>query len=480
MLSMQLIVDDVTHSKRPVITDVAVEKEPWCTGNHQPRRGLLDYLREKHGQEFDAAERIFRLTSEAMQNFYLYRALNRAQVEKLGAAHLIGYREVTPLDNVLVESEWRYHKEYKLYVAQHESHLDKRGRTIVDSWDTRLAIASGGHLLIADEAWKQWPARGWATTGEGILYYYSMVRRFGDDNWIVSQRSNDIDSILMERCQDYWVCNNHGKLRFGMFRQPAVFVVSVYDHRPTSTSEPMHRKPFMLDRKGLAQCYDTSGGVGVAGRVMADTVSKAQGLPFWSVFVIGAAGIGVAIYVAHSGQHFIRGMLGGKKKPAIVQNVTDKLAKSPGPLLSRPGAADKPVQRADAADGVPAASETNEVYCTGYVLLRDGPVVFLSDGSEFEGVTDGVQSVAPKKVVISGKSYPVRQYRPKSVDPARAVDVPHPPVELGAQVVGYEDSTPINQAIILPAIHGQGGELPPRLNGIGQMTRQFAPNRQSE
>jgi len=484
MLSMHLILDDLRHSKRPVITDVAIEKEPWCTGSHEPRRGLLDYLREKHGQEFDAAERVFRLTTEAMQNFFLYRALNRAQVDKLGAAHLIGYREVTPLDHVLVESEWRYHKEYKLYVADHESHQDKRGRKIVDSWDTRLALASGGHLLIADEAWKQWPARGWATTGEGILYYYSMVRRFGDDNWIVTQRSNDVDSILMERCQDYWVCNNHGKLRFGFFRQPAVFVVSVYDHRPTPSSEPMHRKPFTLDRKGLAQCYDTSGGVGVAGRVMADTANKAAGLPFWAVFVIGGLGILALIFTVRGGQHFLSGILGGKKKVVAVQAAPEKPAAVLERAIARPAIPPKEPEKPKAEERKAAADESQgeEIYCTGYIILPDGPIVSLSDGSEWAGLADGVQSVSRKSVVIAGKSYPLRRYHPKQVDPGRGMEVPPTPAPVvsSAPVVTYQESKPVNQAIILPAIHAQGGVPPPRLNGFGAMNRQFSPGRQNQ
>ena len=39
----------------------------------------------------------------------------------------------------------------------------------------------------------------------------------------------------------------------------------------------MYRKVFSLDRNGLAQCYDTSGGVGIAGRVMADTATTGNG-----------------------------------------------------------------------------------------------------------------------------------------------------------------------------------------------------------
>jgi hypothetical protein len=106
--------------------------------------------------------------------------------------------------------------------------------------------------------------------------------------------------------------------------------------------------------------------------------------------------------------------------------------------------------------------------------------VFLSDGSEFEGVADGVQSISPKVVVISGRSYQVRRYKAKPLETARVSDIPPAPSMPASPVVSYQDSGPVNQAIILPSIHGQGGEPPPRLNGIGAMSRQFSQGRQNE
>ena len=110
----------------------------------------------------------------------------------------------------------------------------------------------------------------------------------------------------------------------------------------------MHRKPFMLNRKGLVQCYDMSGGVGVAGRVMADTVSKAKGLPFWTIFVIAALGILVAAYLVHGGQHLMTGIFGGKKKNAVVQSAADKLVKAPKRPLPRITLSDTTAARTDA------------------------------------------------------------------------------------------------------------------------------------
>ena len=394
LYSQRLINKDIVRTDRIVITNHAVEKDPWVTGDHRPRRGLLDFLKEKFRKYFQADERIFRLTNEAQASFFLYRGLWDSEVKKLkevyGDDALAGFRLVTPEDGVLVDSEWRHHKKCRLYVADHVSHKLKNGKTVVDEYDTRLSLLSGGHLVITDEAWNYWPARGWAGTAQGILYYFSMVRRFGDDNWLVSQRFDDCDSILIDRCQDFHALKNLGRLRFGRFKQPPVYRVSIFQHRPTKSSEPDHKTHFTLDKEGLAQCYDTSGGVGVAGRGSADVDRKTPGLPMWLIPVAGLAVIWAVLYFGRMGLQWVHNRFSPSKKSAVEsrrrdsgvqekQNDVDKIASS------APG---------DAANGP-------DLYCTGYVILSGRPLVFLSDGSMAE--PPDVSAVGTKGVVVDGK-----------------------------------------------------------------------------
>lgn len=407
LFSMILVNEDIVKGCRPVITDLAVEKLPWCSG-WEPRRGYINYLQEKYSKTFEMEERLFRLKPAAMTNGFLYRALNRMQVERLGAAHLVGYREVTPLDDVLEDSEWQFHKDYKLYIADHESHADKRGRKVVDAYDTRLALASGAHLLLKDEAWIAYPARGWSNTGEGILYYMSMVRRFGDDFWLCSQRFADCDSILVDRCQDFYTATNHGKLRFGPFKQPGIFNVSVYDQRPTPSSEPMSRKPFMLDRKGLAQCYDTSGGVGVSGRVMADLGRKTKGLPLWVLPVIGILVVVLAWKGLSFGMGAVRSILAPKKKPVVATAVT---------VTNQPVAVEK-VSVGVSADvqkkGPFIEKSAPEIFCVGFSLLGK-PQAFLSDGTIVE--PPELELIARTYVQVEGKKIKLANIRPGVATP---------------------------------------------------------------
>jgi len=462
LLSVRFAVHDLARGERTIITNLCIEKRPWVTGSHQPRRGLLDYLREKYrGRTLESEERIFRLQDKAMQNFFLYRGLSKKQVEHLGEKHLQGYRLVTPEDDVLHESEWQFHHDIKLYVADHKLLTTKSGKQSVESWDTRLAFASGGHLFNCDEAWSMWPARGWSNTSEGILYYCSMVRRFGDDCYFQSQRVNDVDKILMDRCQDFLVCKNHGRLRFGVFRQLPVFVVSVYDHAPTPSSEPSYRKPFQLDVKGLAECYDTSGGVGVTGKVMADIGRKHSGLPMWIIPVVGVFFIIAAIYGVKWGMGFIHGLIVGKNKPAIVAKAVQAAAPPvPVPVLVK------------SADDIPAPvyhCREPDLWCTGYTMFG-GPQAFLSDGSTVE--PPELTQITKHTVTVNGQVLKIRPLLSSSdYQPVE----PSPSISAGPPMPATFDR-PVNQADVT-IIGERGGrrQPPPRLGGMASMQRSPAP-----
>ena len=89
LLSTRFAIHDLACGQRVIITNLCIEKRPWVTGNHKPRRGLLDYLRANYrGRILEADERVFRLKDKAMQNFYLYRGLSSKQVEHQGEKHL--------------------------------------------------------------------------------------------------------------------------------------------------------------------------------------------------------------------------------------------------------------------------------------------------------------------------------------------------------------------------------------------------------
>jgi hypothetical protein len=127
-----------------------------------------------------------------------------------------------------------------------------------------------------------------------------------------------------------------------------------------------------------------------------------------------------------------------------------------------------------------ALAQSDEVYCTGFCIFSNGPVIFLSDGTVLEGQADGIESVSPTAVYVHGKKYVVRRYRPAPYVVPMSNDGATGGTGQPQTTIAYQEQKPVNQAIILPAIHAQGGTQPPRLNGFGEMNRRFSPGRQND
>ena len=455
---MNMIVEELRLGKRPIVTNLAVEKWPWATKDHKINRGLVDYLLEKYDDTFNCEERIFRISTEAIQNFYLYRALSKKQVAKLGDEGLPGFRKVTLDDKVMEFREFVHHREYALYVADHVMKTEKNGKQHCQSFDARLLELSGPHFSVADECWKFWPARGWQATSEADVEYNAQHRHYGDDNLFLTQRENDIDSIIVDRCQESIVMTHHGKMTFGWFRQQDYFRESVFHGRPKPSKEPMTTHVFRLDVKGLAQCYDTSAGVGITGRASADVgARKTRGLPFWMMPVIVLALLFAAGYGIKGGAGLLVGMVDGTpKKPATVQAKA-----SPAPVTNSPAVMKPAVE--PVAEVLPPV-ETNEVFCTGFTILGKDVVVFLSDGSMVASSSGRVSAVMKDSVTIDGKTIAVRKANlvapvAQLVERSRPTMVYEPEP---AEVVVRESPG----IVVTPAIGGRA--KPARISGLPQ------------
>lgn len=456
--AMQLMCDELRLGTRPVITNLAVMKLPWVTGRHQSRIGLISYLDQKHGDDFNCRERIFKVQDHAIQNYYLYRALSKKQIEKLGAAHLVGYRAVTPLDDILSEEEFFLHKDYQLFVCDHDVKVDKSGRGHCSKFNPILLEHSGPHFNIADECWKFWPARGWQSTSDADVYYNAQHRHFGDDNLYLTQRENDIDSIIVDRCQESIVMTHHGKMRIGMFRQPDLFSEAIFNGRPAPSKDPMSRRVFRLDVKGLCQGYDTSAGVGITGRGSADIGSRKSGLPFWLMPASILVGLFAVGWILTKGVHFGSSLLTGKTKTVA----TKVVKKIPGLPLAGELAVPPPVPVSEITVSGVDTNEVNTVFCVGYMLGKF-PKVFLSDGTIADAQYSEVQKISRRSVVVFNHEYPIRY----AVQPVHErFDVSER--ERPHQFVSTADYSG-NPVQVTGSIHGQGGEGTPVLGGIASM-----------
>lgn len=159
-------------------------------------------------------------------------------------------------------------------------------------------------LIATDEAWQFYPAREFSKTAPIVQFYARQNRKFRDEWFIVSQSVKDVDVALQRICQDFTRCRNHAMEKMFIFRQPSVFHTTVYNDPQCQMKQG--EAYFKLDIKGLAQCYDTSAGVGIAGGMAADRGEKKKGLHWaWLLAAIVLAGA-LLITFAFSGGRLFR------------------------------------------------------------------------------------------------------------------------------------------------------------------------------
>ncbi len=366
-------------------------------------------------------------------------------------------------------------------------------------FNTDLAAQSGGVLYVVDEAWKFYSARNWQKTGEATLFYAAQHRHFGDDVLIVTQHTKQIDPAIQRVAQDFWVVTNHSKLSMGFFRQPDIFSVAIYDQAPSGSQlKPMSRKIFKLDKKGLAQTYDTSAGVGLTGRMAADVGSRRKGLPWWGLIVLIAV-IGFLLYRGIIGAGWLVGKtVSGAAKPTPHSVAPTPVETKPLPVsfnhenshvLENYGEDDAPKKQPKFLGGSP--EQTNDVVCTGYCIFRNDVTVYLSDGTMAYSDTGEIQRVEKHWVVVFGKRYRIILGHDSLPAPSDGKNNfrPHGDIQNVAQYQPESyvsqsqvaDSRPVNDAEILPSIGSQlsGYSSVPRINGFANMSRspsQVQPN----
>ncbi len=444
LLSMQQIVDELVKGKRHVICNTPVRLVPWIFGDGRAMIGLKAYLFKTFGKDFDCDKRVHVLDDDDISSFFLWRVLDGG-----------------------------------LKKADAEIKTSKDGDDRIMSFDTNLASQSGGVLYVIDEAWKFYGSRNWQKTGEAMLFYSSQHRHFGDDVLIVTQHTKQIDPAIQRVAQDFWVVTNHSKLSIGIFRQPDIFSVAIYDQAPTGASlTPMSRKIFRLDKQGLAQTYDTSAGVGLTGRMAADVGARRKGLPWWGILVVIAL-VAYLFWRLLNGAGWLVGKtVSGAAKPAahvVQQSPAPKVSARDRDQLKRhtfdiEGSHSQLQQDVQTPLG-DSPDDTNDVVCTGFAALGRDVMVFFSDGSTAYSDAGEVTQVSPHWVIAFGRRYRVIVGRSVSYADSNSfsqrdrVDPQNASSFSDSQV---SDDRPVNQAIILPSVNSQASAMvpPPRLNGF--------------
>jgi len=241
LYSVRLIVDEILHGHRTIITNVPIK---------------LGHLNEYLQKEFDhggGAERVWQLDDEQTKLFWTFRP---------GGVRI----------PYLKKEEWQAGKtpDYK-------------------------DVKDEGVMYVIDEVHNFFGARQWAETGRDVLFYLSQHRKLGDTVICITQAIGNVDKQFRSVTQDFTFVRNLSKERYGLFRLPACFIRKTFSSPPTDTSQPMESGTFTLDVSGLARCYDSAAGVGIHGR-LADTKEQKKGM-HWSVALGALAAIVLILFL---------------------------------------------------------------------------------------------------------------------------------------------------------------------------------------
>jgi hypothetical protein len=378
---MRQLVDVITSTDRPIVTNLPLKLDPWVLGD-KPQMGLRAYLEHEFGETFDIDSRVRFLSDEECFEFYRHRGRG-----------------------IDVNAE-----------------RDAKGNPIDLDWEA--AKASGGVTYCIDEFWKFAGARDWATTGRALIAYGKQHRKLADDVWLCTHHPKDIDAAI-QRIIETTVCmKNHGRMRIGLFRQPGMFTASHFQRVPQGNQAPMNTSHFRLDAAGLAQCYDTSAGVGLTGGAPADTKAKRGGVPFWVLIAIVilialaatripwliSKGIGTATLAGAKSVHGVA--VGTNSVPARMSAPSPSAANPPAvespASSSGPGRVEgRPAGLVEFERPVPAMREDEAVTFNGiaHVPHTGEMLLFLSDGSTYRASEPEVRLVSRDFVVINDKVY---------------------------------------------------------------------------
>jgi len=269
-----------------------------------------------------------------------------------------------------------------------------------------------GVLYVIDEAHIPFDSREWATTGPELTYYNSQHRKLNDELVFITQFEKLVDVRVRGFVQQFVYLNNNGMEKFwSFFQKPNTFTMEIHRKPPSIGSPPpMEKRTFRMDYT-LANCYDTSAGVGITGRKMPETRRK-KGLNMWWLTVPALAVVYLLSQAPNwvtKGAHALTGM-GDKVVDKAQASMKEKtgVQRGPAPLPPAvPGETQRP-----AINNSPGVPPGEPVYATGFLVGPTGIIVLLSDGSR-KATAPGVYET----IRIHGTVYEFKP-KPRPVQPA--------------------------------------------------------------
>ncbi|MBL9214400.1 MAG: hypothetical protein JNG83_02880 [Opitutaceae bacterium] len=260
-----------------------------------------------------------------------------------------------------------------------------------------------GVAYVIDEAGASgFSAQGWAAEtgrsrrGTECSWYLDQQRKFGDNVYASTNGRfpTGIAKAFRDKAHDFTKLRNGMLTRMGMFRGSANFKRTHYTQEPGPNTEPYDIGTFPMDFKGLGACYRTQDGVGITGH-MADKGAKGKGIPIIWVFpmilAVGLLCVIVPMMIGRSAAAYISGpksevskkidaaagSLGTPTKSVPPPAKTEQAMQKEEPPAKTPVEDSKAIPAEKPAAKVAAAG----VYATGRVMTRGRVLITMSDGT---------------------------------------------------------------------------------------------------
>lgn len=266
------IVEELRMSDRFIVTNAAIEMQPWVDGKKVARKGLVHSMLDKYKEDFDCERRLVFLRDDEVKHFMRCRPY----VDETGA---VVKRFLEPSE------DGRFH--LTACTARRE--------------DIRDGLR--GVCYVLDEAHEYFSSREWQSTqkyGKEVLSWSSQNRRAGDDAYFLTQVIGNVEKQLRGTSQECIWLVNHRLLSLSVFRQPDVLSYRVFSSTPPSPSETaLCKGRLQCDRQWVYGIYNTARGASVSG-TSADIGVRAKGL-HWSWIVVFIAALSALAIVGNKG-----------------------------------------------------------------------------------------------------------------------------------------------------------------------------------
>lgn len=292
-------------------------------------------------------------------------------------------------------NEFLQQKYPDLNIACHHRITTLRDDQLSSFYDVRPDGSENGVCYIIDEAQIPFNARDWASAPKKTFAYLTQHRHRGDDVWAITQAPGNLDKQFRSLAQDFRRMRNERLIQLGAFRGFSQFRCQHFDTEPSGKGEPYKTEKFQFDFKGIASCYDTSGGIGLTGGNKADIGARAKGLTVgW-----GAAGLFLLASLV-----FIVPWVLGKATEKYLGKGVEKAVASKATPASSPGAMPTQTTEKTPQSG---ESSTPSRRLLGVTVRGQSVRVIWSDGIVTTERDKRLQSIESGLVVYDGSAYPL-------------------------------------------------------------------------